>query len=459
MGSTIFGGEAPPYSGAMRLPEPQYVYVDGDAIAWYSIGDGPETVVGTAGLFASVESTIESPGAVRLIERMSQFRRVMLFDHRTTGMSDAFSADREPTVEDWAADIAAVIEASGRTSVDLFGIGVASIATIAAAATLADRIRSLTTICGCPKLIAAEDYPQGMTTETFDLWTAAVTGGIDAPELARTVLPSTVEAERTFLRRAGQQGARPRAARQLLKALATTDARADLERITCPSLLIHAERDNFISSDCSRFMAERIPSSRLELLPTDDHVVVITMPDEVADLIETFLTGRATEPASKRRLVTVLSTDIVDSTRRAAGMGDTAWRHAITTFEEGSRSRIDLAGGSTVKFTGDGHLAIFDSPGAALGVGRDLVAFAASIDLPIRVGLHAGEVEIYDTDVLGVAVVIATRVMGAGGADDVIVTSTIVDLVDGAGHRWESIGTHELKGIERPRALWRLQTP
>lgn len=439
-----------------RLPEPRYAHVDGDAIAWYEIGDGPETMVGSPGFFASVESTVESPGAVRLIERISAFRRLVLFDHRTTGLSDTMSATREPTVEDWVADVAAVMDATGRRSVDLFGMGVSVPAVIAAATMMPDRIQSLILIAGAPKIVAADDYPEGMPPAVFDGWRAAIEGAVDAPEMADRVLPSTVEDDRTFLRRAGQHGMRPRAARRLLSAVEQTDVRPLLPDVSCPTLLIHPEHDTFLSADCSRLMARRIPSNRLELLPTDDHVVAITRPDEVAALAETFLTGREVDRGDDRRLLTVLCTDIVDSTRRATAVGDAAWRTAIARFEDGSRERIAAELGTVVKFTGDGHLATFERPGAAVRAGREVAEFADALDLPVRVGIHVGEVEITGDDVLGVAVVIATRVMAFGGAGEIHTTSTVVDLVDGGGHRWEPIGEHELKGIERPRALWRL---
>lgn len=441
----------------MRLPEPNYAYVGEDAIAWYSIGDGPETLVGSPGFFASVESIVDSPGAGRLLERLAGFRRVVLFDHRTTGLSDPLSGPADPTLDDWVADIAAVIDATGRRTVDLFGIGVSVPAVIATAAALPHRVGSLMLIAGTPKVLATDEFPHGMSAEMFDGWRAAVEGQIDAPEMTSRLLPSSIEDDRTFLRRAGQRGVRPRAARRLLSVVATTDVRHLLPEVSCPTLVIHGEHDTFISAGCSQLMANRIPSSRLELLPTDDHVVAITMPSEVAALAESFLTGRTVGAGNERRLLAILCTDIVDSTKRATKMGDAAWRAKIADFDRGCRALIDGASGTTVKFTGDGHLVTFDSPGAAVRTSRELCTFAQSLDLPVRIGLHVGEVEVVDADVLGVSVVIATRVMGLGARGDVVATSTVVDLVDGAGHRWATIGEHQLKGIERPRDLWRLE--
>ena len=440
----------------LRMPEPRYAVVDGEAIAWYSIGDGPETIVGSPGFFASVESIVESPGANQLVERLSAFRRVVLFDHRTTGLSDTFAAPREPTVDDWVADVAAVIDATGCPSVDLFGIGVSVPAVIAAAAAVPERVGSLTLICGSPKVLGGDDFPPGMPPAMFTTWRAAVEGGLEGTEMADSVLPSTVEDDRTFLRRAGQRGLRPGAARRLLDVLERTDVRDDLPRISCRTLLIHAEHDTFIPAECSRYMASRIPSCQLELLATDDHVVVITMPAEVADLAERFLTGRSSGRAVERRLLAILFTDIVDSTRRASGMGDAAWRNAVATFDAGCRSRIEGNGGAAVKFTGDGHLTTFPNPGDAIRAGRELTAFADSLDLPVRVGLHVGEVEVIHADVLGVSVVVATRVMDLGGAGEILATSTVVDLVDGSGYQWEPLGEFVLKGIDRPRAVFRL---
>lgn len=439
-----------------RLPELRYAHIGDDAVAWYSFGEGPETIVGSPGFFGSVESIAESPGAIRLVERFSKFRRVVLFDHRSTGLSDTFSEPRDPTVDDWVADVMAVIDVTGHHEVDLFAIGVSSAAAIATAARYPDRVSSLTLICGTPKVLASDDFDPGMTAVAFNDWRRAVEGAIDAPQMAQTVLQSATEVDRTFLRRAGQRSLRPAAARRLLDVLADTDVRDDLANIVCRTLLIHAERDAFIHADCSRFMAAQIPSSELALLPTDDHVVAITMPDAVADLSERFHTGHSAEPSVERRLLAVVCTDIVDSTRRAASMGDAAWRLAIGSFDADSRACIEGNGGTAVKFTGDGHLATFSGPGDALTAGRELCSLGESLDLPLRIGINFGEVEVIEADVLGVSVVVAARVMGYGDAGEIIATSTVVDLVDGAGHRWVSIGEHELKGIERPRALWRL---
>lgn len=441
---------------SLQLPEPSYAEVNGDAIAWYSIGDGPETMVGSPGMFASVESIVESPGAVQLISRLAEIRRVVLFDYRTTGLSDTFSDDREPAVGDWVDDIAAIIDATGRRSVDLFGIGTAAPSVIAAASAMPDRVRTLMLISGCPKLIRGADYPEGMDPEVFKAWNDAVGGAVGAAAVERELLGLMSELDRTFMRRSGYQGARPRAARRLLAALANTDVRGELSKVSCPTLIIHGDQDPFIPAACARSMADAIASSTLELLDAADHVLVLTRPDEVADLGETFLTGRFVKPVVERRLLAVLCTDIVESTRRAAVMGDAAWRAVIGEFDAASRRIVDGAGGSVVKFTGDGHLVTFDQPGDALRASQELIRVTEALDVPIRCGVHFGELEILDGDVLGVAVVIATRVMGLGGAGATMATSTIVDLVEGAGQQWESMGSHDLKGISRPREIWRL---
>lgn len=439
-----------------RLPEPSYADVSGDAVAWYSIGDGPETVVGSPGMFVSVESLVESPGAVRLLLHLSRFRRVVLFDHRTLGLSDTFTDTRDPNVADWVDDIRAVIDASGRSSVDLFGIGAAVMGAIAAAATLTDRISSLVLISGCPKLVAAPGYVEGMAPEVFAGWKDAVWGQQGASDVDSSYLGAGNEADRSYLRRAGRHGARPRAARRLLAALADADVRDQLELITCPTLVIHGEGDTFIPSGASRYIQAAIPSSKLELLPTIDHLVVLSLPDEVASLAGSFLTGRRVEPVPDRCLLAVLSTDIVDSTRRASAMGDGAWRAVIGKLEVASRALVEGAGGTIVKFTGDGHLATFDRPGAAVTTSVALSRLAKDLDVPIRTGIHFGEVEVLDGDILGLAVVMATRVMAVGDGGETIATSTVVELVEGSGHRWSSIGPHSLKGIERDRELFQL---
>ena len=295
-----------------------------------------------------------------------------------------------------------------------------------------------------------------MSPDVFERWESAIWGSLDAPDVEGELVGSMSDEDRSFLRRSGRHGARPRAARRLLSALADTDVRGDLSRVRCPTLIIHGDPDNFMPADGARLMAEAIPSSRLELLPTDDHIVVITKPDDVATLAETFLTGRTVERVVDRRLLAMLCTDIVESTRRAAALGDSRWRAVIAALDTASRDCVGRANGTVVKFTGDGHLAIFDQPGDAVVTCRELSDLAQALDVPIRIGIHFGEVEILDGDVLGVAVVMATRAMSVGGQSETIATSTLVDLVEGAEHTWVSIGSRELKGFDRPRELWRL---
>jgi class 3 adenylate cyclase len=217
--------------------------------------------------------------------------------------------------------------------------------------------------------------------------------------------------------------------------------------IRVPTLILHCAGDRAIDIGGARYMAQQIPQARLVELPGSDHFPWLTNADAVLGEIEEFLTGTRHVPEPDRVLATVLFTDIIDSTKRAAEMGDQSWRRVLDEHDRTARSIVEKYRGSLVRTTGDGILATFDGPGRAIRCALDFETAATQIGLSLRAGLHTGEVERRDQDIGGIAVHAAARVMSLCGPSEVLVSRVVTDLVAGAGLKFAGRGSHELKGL------------
>jgi class 3 adenylate cyclase len=249
------------------------------------------------------------------------------------------------------------------------------------------------------------------------------------------------------VRRYFRSAASPTAARALFAMNSQTDVRDILPSITVPTLIIHNIADRNASIEGARFMAEAIPDARLVELDSADHLPWTETADHVLDEIEQFVTGTRKEPVLDRVLATVLFTDIVDSTATAASMGDARWSKLIALHDEISRELVERHRGRVVKSTGDGILATFDGPARGIRCAQAIAERVGPLGLQIRSGLHTGEIEIRDGDIAGVGVHIASRVEGAAGSGEVVVSRTVKDLVSGSGIEFRSRGITGLKGV------------
>lgn len=437
-------------------PERVVRYADsgGLQIAYEVLGHGPLDIV-TAGEHGSnIDLLHEHPRSARFLRRFTEYGRVINFDVRGAGLSD--SIEQVPTLEDWVDDIRAVMAAAGSKRAALVGQGQgAQLLTLFAAMHPADTA-ALVTINGYARLRRADDYPWGFPPEAeanMLEWMAARWG------TGRTLTafnPGFVLDQRSldWVARLERASATPRQALLRQQVALEIDIRDVLPTVSVPTLVIHSKDDPYIRDGHSRYLVGHIAGAEYVELPGADHTPTVSEDqDLLMDAIEEFLTGTKHRPAADRALKTVAFTDIVDSTKRAAELGDRKWRSLLEVHESIARREVDAARGRIVKFTGDGLMATFDGPARAVQCVKSIGELLEPLDLPIRAGVHTGEVELIGDDIGGIAVHVAARIAALAGAGEVLTSSTVRDLVAGSGIVFEDRGEQSLKGVPEP---WRI---
>jgi class 3 adenylate cyclase len=267
--------------------------------------------------------------------------------------------------------------------------------------------------------------------------------------LAGVVAPSLADDQQflQFLAKAMRSSVSPGAALAWLRMIAEIDVREALPQIRVPTLLVHRTGDRAVDVGASRYAASRIPGARLVELPDGDNLSFVGDAEAVAAEIKEFLTGSRPPPVPDRVLATIVFTDIAGSTQRAAAVGDRRWRELLGRHDALARAQLERFRGREVKMTGDGLLATFDGPARAVtcagAIGREL----RTLGLAVRAAVHTGEVELRDGDIGGIAVHIAARVMGLARPNEVLVSSTVKDLVAGAEIRFEDRSVQSLRGV------------
>ena len=415
-------------------------------------GDGPVDVLEfNSGLMLSIDETVDEPNWLRYTERLAQFSRLIRFDAGGLGLSDPLPAGREPSIEGWGRDALTVMDAAGCDAAVVLAPTGGAMAALWLAATHPERVRSLVIVNGTARVGAAEDYGFGVSDEEV-----AEAANIDVP-LTEDDVPQDIAifapslAHRVGFRdwwaRAARRGASPATAVAFNLVTFSADMRWCLPSVTCPTLVI-ARTDSYANmNEHGHYLAEHIAGARFVTLPGRDLLPWAGEFDSLVDEIEEFATGSVGSHAPTRTLATVLFTDIVDSTARAAEAGDRQWRTVLDEFDVNVGRLLARHGGVLVKTTGDGILARFDSPAQAVRCALSMVTAAGDAGLQLRAGLHAGEVELRGDDIGGLAVHIASRVSAMAGAFEVLVTGTVRDLVVGSGIAFDDRGRHNLKGV------------
>ena len=408
------------------------------------------------GLASHVEVFWEEPAYSRFLHRLASFSRLILMDRLGTGLSDRLPPNQAATFEQRMDDIRAVMDAVGSDRAALLGWSEGAALCATFAATYPQRSTALVMYGGMPRLVRADDYPWGLPPDFIEEWIANVpfAWGQDE-ELIRLWAPSVADlAEpRRWFARFGRLAASPGAASALFTMVRDLDIREVLPAIRVPTLLVHRTDDTLMRVEHSRYMAERIPDAKLVELPGVDHLWWFGDQDAIVDEVEEFLTGARSAPETDRVLATVMFTDIVASTERAAELGDRRWRELLATHEAVVRRELERHRGREVKTMGDGFLATFDGPARAIGCARAIADGVRPLGIEVRAGLHTGECEVMNGDVGGIAVHTGARVSAEAGPGEVLVSSTVKDLVAGSGIEFEDRGTHELKGVP---GEWRL---
>jgi class 3 adenylate cyclase len=440
-----------------REPETRYASATGGSIAYQVVGEGPLDLVVVPGWLSHVELLWRDPGWKRFVGELASFSRVILFDHRGTGLSDPVGGP--PTLELRADDLHAVLDAAGSERTALFGLSMGGPMSVMFAATYPERTIALA-LYGTYANGSLEDdgTPErgrwielmSEVRDSIDHWGEGRTADWGAPSLSHSaMLRRAVGA----LERAGMS---PTMARLTWEAgISECDVSAILGSVRVPTLVLH-RREERIPVEFGRYLAEQIPGARLVELEGVDHFPSVGDVESITGEVEEFLTGARHEHEPERVLATVLFTDIVDSTRRAAELGDRAWRELLERHDEIAHAEIARFRGREIKSTGDGFLATFDGPARAVRCATALAEHVRELGIEIRAGAHAGECERRGEDIGGIAVHIGARIGALAGAGEVLVSSTVKDLVSGSGIAFEDRGTHALRGVPDE---WRLFAP
>jgi pimeloyl-ACP methyl ester carboxylesterase len=434
------------------IPGTRYAQSGDLSIAYRTVGAGPRDLVVVPGFVWNVEAFWEEPVLAPFVERLASFSRLTLFDKRGQGLSDRPGIP--PTLEQSMDDVLAVMDDAEIEKAILFGISEGGPMAQLFAATHPHRVEALVLYGSFARIVEAGDYPHGVTEDQLDRFAARVRrewgGPVAAPVFAPSMRddPLLLDWWGRFVRR----GSGPRGAQDLLMLYREIDTRAVLPAISAPTLVLHRVDDRLAPIGLGRYLAENIPGARLVELEGGDHIFAV-YPDQILDEVEQFVTGRRHTHHVDRVLATVLFTDIVGSTERAAALGDRRWRALVERHDALARQAVEGQRGRLVKTLGDGLLATFDGPARAIRSARTILRETGAIGLDVRAGLHTGEVELVGDDVGGMAVNIAARVSALAGAGEVLASSTVRDLVVGSGIEFEDRGAHSLKGVP---GEWRL---
>lgn len=424
-------------------------------VAYQLFGSGAVDLVLCPGFISHIENFWDHPAYARWLTRLGTFARIVMFDKRGTGLSDR--VDRLPGMDERIDDVRAVMDAVGMNRATVMGISEGGSLAALFAATHPERCRGLI-LYGAFARFTSWFPTEADLQKLFDYVESAWGSGESAPRFAPSMAgdPAFQEWWGKFER----LGASPGATIDLMKMNSQIEITDILPAIHVPTLVIHRSEDVTVDVEGGRTLARRIPNARYLEVPGSDHLPWVgANADEIVEAIEEFLTGSKSASAIDRVLATVVFTDIVDSTIRAGQLGDRQWRDLLDTHDRVVRQELARFRGREVKRLGDGFLATFDGPARAIHCAVAMRDTLERIGVPIRVGIHTGEVEFVSDDVRGIAVHIAARVSSLASAGDILVSRTVRDLVAGSGIDFEDLGTHVLKGIPDSWQIYRARNP
>ena len=436
-------------------PETRYAKSGKIHIAYQVIGQGPIDLVFVPGFVSNVEANWHSPIREKFFRRLASFSRLILFDKRGTGLSDRSS--QLFTLEQRMDDVRAVMDAVGSERAAIFGISEGGPMSILFAATYPDRTHALVMYGTYAKRAWANDHPSGWKDEDWNAFFKNVernwgtSKGLDLNVWA----PSVADDEHARKRIAEymRAAASPGAVKAVMQMNREIDVRKVLPTVRVPTLIAHRLGDRNISIQQARYMVEQMPSARLLELPGEDHMLWFGNNDTLLGEVEEFLTGVRHEPVPDRVLATILFTDIINSTELAAELGDKKWSEILANHHSLIRRELSRFRGREIDTAGDGFLVSFDGPARAIHCAKAIQIAVTQLGLNVRVGLHTGECEIMDEKITGIAVHIGARVMSHASPGEVLVSSTVKDLVAGSGIGFVDRGSHELKGVP---GKWRI---
>jgi class 3 adenylate cyclase/pimeloyl-ACP methyl ester carboxylesterase len=434
----------------MDAPTTHYARSGGASIAYQVVGETGLDLLFLTGWITQIEQLWEAPANRRFLERLAEFSRLILFDSRGTGLSERVL--EAYTLEQEAQDALAVLDAAGSERAALFTYSLGGLVGAQLAADRPDRIGALVMYASMARTSWAPDYDWAMTREEREALTERnfATWGEMNDEAMSAFAPSMSgdPALAAWFARLQRLAASPGEARTIFKAMVDLDVRDALPRIRVPTLIMHRPRELVWDVRHSRYLAKHIAGARYVELEGIDSFPFVGDSDAIIEEVEEFLTGVRGGGELARDLLTVMFTDIVDATARAAELGDRRWRDLLAHHDRDVREELNRFGGREVKTVGDGFLATFAGPpSGALRCALAIKAAARELGVAIRVGMHTGECELIGEDVGGMAVHIASRVCGLAGPGEVLVSGTVFGTVVGGPLQFEDRGAHELKGV------------
>jgi class 3 adenylate cyclase len=443
------------YSTPIGRPETKYAKSGGVHIAYQVFGEGDLDLVLVPGFTTHLELAWEYAPSARLLEGFAAFARVITFDRRGSGLSDPVVD--APTLEQRMDDVRAVMDAADCERAALVGFSEGVPMSILFAATYPARVQALVCTGGMARSTYAEDYPWGTPAEALIESVAELIGPHWGDgSITEVSLPSQADnAEaRQYWGRTERSTASPGMMNALAQMFLDLDVRDVVPSVHTPALILHRTRDRLVNVRHGRWLAEHLPNARMIEFEGDDHGFFYQGTEEWLGAIQEFLTGSRAVAETDRVLATVLFTDIVDSTRMAADLGDRHWRQMLERHQRVVREDLDNFSGREVKSTGDGFLATFDGPARAIRCASAILRSSETSGLRVRAGLHTGECEIMGDDIGGIAVHIAARVSARAEPQELLVSRTVKDLVAGSGLQFTDRGVHALKGVPEPWQLY-----
>ena len=444
---------------SLGRPETRYASSPHGSIGYQVFGSGDRDIVFITGAITNLDAIWDEPTAVRFLDRLGEIGRVIQFDMLGSGVSDPIPhrsmwLPLEANVD----TVMAVLDAVGVERAVVYGDTEGGFSAMLLAATFPERTESLVLVNAFPKVTRAEDYPIGIPDDVFERLAEgyAEQHGTSGAMLELTA-PSVVDDQRfrTWFTRYQRLSVPLGLARSTFDWYREIDVRAALPLVQAPTLIVARRDAKFHRASHSEYLARHIPHAELRIVEGAD-----TLPFHAGDFgptldaVENFLIGRQVSVRTERVLATVLFTDIVGSTSQASRLGDQRWLDLLADHDRIVRSQVERYRGRLIKTTGDGAIATFDGPGRAIACAIAINEMVSRLGLPIRAGIHTGEVQLRDGDAHGMGMHIAARVMGHAENGGIVVSSTVKDLVVGSGFTFEPCGVVELKGVPGSWALY-----
>jgi pimeloyl-ACP methyl ester carboxylesterase len=441
-------------------PTTHYAQAGDINIAYQMVGDGPIDLVWAYGLASNVEVFWEEPSLAAFFRRLSEFSRLIIFDRRGCGASDRSGTTTTPTLEERMDDVIAVLDAVGSERASIFGVSEGGALAALFAATHPERTHSIVVYGTMARVRRDADHPWGWADDDgladFGERMRRGWGTIQGAEAAIPFWAPNMAGDEQFTRWLAKY-ARQSVSRDAILPLLLSNQAYDLvdvfPAVRVPSLVVHRRDDRLVPVSHGRWIAEHIPDARFVELSGNDHLPFVGDAEAVLTEMEGFLVGSAGPRPRHRKLLTVVFTDIADSTLKLSSLGDDAWRELLAAHDQMVRDHLIRFEGEEVKQLGDGFLAVFDGPARAIRCALGIVDAAGRLGLSVRVGLHTGECEVAESDVQGIAVHMSARIGELAGAGEILASSTVRDLVAGSGIRFGEAREVELEGMVGPHSV------